>query len=155
MIVSPLGPDPNVWEVPLSSYPRALLVAKSHRFAGRSELSLAEVLEETFVAFEAGVDPIWAGFWSLDQCRGGAQPKLSTERSLDAQARFALVASGAGATTAPATHGVISGVNIPGVIAIPIPDAPPVVISLVGHADRGNPAIEGLINAARRCAGSR
>jgi DNA-binding transcriptional LysR family regulator len=130
VIIGALAPDANVWVVPISSYPRALLVAETHRLAGRKELSVDEVLDETFVAFDPSVDPVWAASWNLDGCRGGSPPKLTVEHPPDAQARFRMVASGLGVSTSLANHPVLNTANIPGVVAIPIRDAPPVVSRL-------------------------
>jgi DNA-binding transcriptional LysR family regulator len=149
VIIGAITPDPNLWAVPISSYPRALLVARTHRLAGRKELRVDEVLDETFIGFDPSVDPVWAASWNLDACRGNPA-KLTVERPPDAQTRFRMVASGLAVSTSPATHSVINAANIPGVAVIPIPDAPPVVFSLVGHALPGNRAVESLIEAARK-----
>ena len=49
MLVSPLTSDPQIWVEPLLCEPRALVVSSSHPLAGRSEVTVAEVREQTFI----------------------------------------------------------------------------------------------------------
>ena len=85
--------DPEVQMQPLSAEPRVVLAPKDHRFAGRADLSVVEVLDETFIGFDPSVDPAWAGFWSLDDHRGGPAPHI-VGHAITAQERFAHLLAG-------------------------------------------------------------
>ncbi len=149
-IASRPAADPHVWSLPLRAEPRVVLAPQSHRLASRSELTVAEVLDETFLGFDPTVDEMWAGFWSLDDYRGGPPPHLTAERSVNAQERFAMMAAGRGITTAPSFHAAIVSNALPGIVAIPLRDADPAILSLVGREDRRNPSVEALRAVARK-----
>jgi DNA-binding transcriptional LysR family regulator len=148
-IASRPAADPHVWSLPLRAEPRVVLAPQSHRLASRSELTIAEVLDETFLGFDPTVDEMWAGFWSLDDYRGGPPPHLTAERSVNAQERFAMMAAGRGITTAPSFHAAIISNALPGIVAIPLSGADPAILSLVGREDRRNPSVEALRAVAR------
>ena len=140
--------DPNVWTLPLRAEPRVVLAPQTHQLANRSELTVADVLDETFLGFDRTIDAAWAGFWSLDDYRGGPPPHLTAERSVNAQERFAMMAAGRGITTAPACHAAIISKALPGIVAIPLRDADPTILSLVGRKDRRSPPVEALLAVA-------
>lgn len=151
-IASRPAADPDVWVLALSTEPRVVLAPKGHPLAKRAELTVAEMLDETFLGFQPQVDPAWAGFWSLDDHRGGPAPHLTGECSANARERFALIAAGHGIATVPACHAAIIVKVLPGAVAIPLPDADPTVLALVGHKDRRNPLVEALLAVARNLA---
>jgi DNA-binding transcriptional LysR family regulator len=148
-IASRPAADPNVWSLPLRAEPRVVLVPQSHQLAHRRELAVADVLEETFLGFDPTVDAAWAGFWSLDNYRGGPPSRLAPERSANAQERFAMMAAGSGITTAPACHAAIITKALPGIVAIPLRDADPTILTLVGREDRRNQLVEALLAVAQ------
>jgi DNA-binding transcriptional LysR family regulator len=73
--------DSVVWVHVLRREPRVVLASSRHRLAGRRELSVAEVLDETFIGFDPSVHPGWAGFWSLDDHRGEGPHRLTADRA--------------------------------------------------------------------------
>jgi len=149
-IASRPAADPHVWSVALRAEPRVVLAPRSHQLATRTELTVAEVLDETFLGFDPTIDAGWAGFWSLDAYRGGPPPHLTAERSVNAQERFAMMAAGRGITTAPSLHAAMISKALPGIVAIPLRDADPAILSLVGHEDRRNPSVKALLAIAHR-----
>lgn len=149
VISAALSPDPDVWVQPLQTEPRVVLVAKSQPLAERSELTVAEVLDETFLRRDPAVDPVWAGNWSLDEHRGGPPPNLAFERSPNLQGTLAAVASGLAITTSPAFQAAPIVNALSGVVAIPLRDARPMVLSLVGRKDRCNTLVTALREVAR------
>ena len=56
--------------------PRVLVVASSSRFAGLSEVSVEQVVDESFVARKA--PDKWRDFWLATQARGGQPVRLGT-----------------------------------------------------------------------------
>jgi DNA-binding transcriptional LysR family regulator len=151
-IASRPAADPHVWVLPLRTDQRVVLAPKSHPLARRSELTVAEVLDETFLGFAPQVDPAWAGFWSLDDHRGGPPPQPAVGRAASGQERFSLILAGRGIATVPARYAAIIVTVLPSVVAIPLRDADPTVISLVGREDRRNRAVEALLEVARKLA---
>ena len=140
---------PGVWTLPVRVEPRVVLASKRHSLAEQSEVTIDEALNETFIRFEPAVDPAWAGFWSLDGYRGGRPAQLTARFAVDAQERFAMVASGAGITTAPASQAEIIASSLSGVEVIPLRDADSVTLSLAGCEDRRDEAVEALVAVAR------
>src|SRR5256885_820986 len=57
-------PEPEVRLHPLRIEPRAVVLAKTHPLAGRSELAVQDVLDETFCGNDPSLEPVRAGFWT-------------------------------------------------------------------------------------------
>jgi DNA-binding transcriptional LysR family regulator len=140
--------DPNVTTQPLRAEPRVALIPKGHPLAGRRELAVGEILDETFLGFHPSIDPGWAGFWSLDDHRGGPAPRIVGEAT-DAQQRFGMLAAGRGIATAPAYAAAMVKV-LPSVVAIPLTDADPAIITLAARKDRQHSLVEELFAIARQ-----
>ena len=60
------------------------------------------------------------------------------------------VASGRAIATAPASTGQIFEAAVPGLVAIPLSDARPTVLSLVWHKGNPNPLVDLIVAIARR-----
>lgn len=146
--------DPKVTAQPLSSEPRTVLAPASHPFAHKRELTVAEVLDETFLGFDSSVDPTWAGFWSLDDHRGGPPARVILGNVTNAQQRFTALAGGEGIATAPARHAKAIANALPSVVAIPLVDARPAVLTLVARKASPNPLVWALFASARGLAGA-
>lgn len=144
--------DPDVWVQAFRAHPRVVLAAASHPLAKRRELTVAEVLDETFIAMDPRFEPTWAGFWSLDDHRGEPPPHQATDRAGTMQERFAMIAAGRGITTVPACHAEVIAKLVSNVVAIPLCDADPTILSLVGREDHRNPLVEALRAVARNLA---
>jgi DNA-binding transcriptional LysR family regulator len=141
--------DPGVWAHALRSEPRAVLAPRRHRLAKRSELSLADVLGETFIGLHPSVESVWAGFWSLDDHRGAPPGRLTADRAANPHEVLAALAVRSAITTVPSSVARLIPDVVPGVVAIPLRDAQPATITLVGHQDRANPLVETLLQFAR------
>jgi len=124
--------------------PRALVVHKSHPFARRAELTVAEVLDETFLSYHPDVQPTWAGFHSLDDHRGGPPRATTVERAGNTMQMGGIMASGPGITTLPRCDAKMAQQVLP-VVAIPLTDADPAVLSLVWRRENHNPTVEALV----------
>jgi DNA-binding transcriptional LysR family regulator len=143
--------DPDVCVQPLRSEPRVAVLPESHPLAERGELEVADVLDETFVGYDPAVQPLWAGFWRLDDHRG-KEPAQSFEHAMTAPKLFATIASCRGITTVPACQAAMIQRLLRGVVAIPLRDARPAVIGLVWHGRNHNPLVHSLASVARRLA---
>jgi DNA-binding transcriptional LysR family regulator len=137
--------DPGVWTRSVRHEPRMILVPPRHRLAGRAELSVDEVLGEEYIGYASAVDPAWAGFWSLDDHRGGPPERTTADGVANPQEVFAALAMSNAITAVPASAtGAILNV-LSGLKAIPLLDAAPVQIVLAGYEGRGNPLVEILV----------
>jgi DNA-binding transcriptional LysR family regulator len=134
----------------LSSEPRAVLAPIDHPLACKPALALSDVLEEAFLGFAPSVDPTWAGFWSLDDHRGGPPSRVIAEDVTNAQQRFAALAGGDGIATAPACHATAIASALPRTVAVPLTDAEPAVLTLVALKECLNPLVRALFATARR-----
>lgn len=137
--------DPSVWGHVLREEPRAVLLRSRHRLAERRELSVEELLDETFVGMSPDVEPGWAGFWSLDDHRGGPPANVTGDRAGNPQEVLASLASRDAITTAPSAVARVLFDSLAGVSAIPLRDARPCAIAVVGHAERRNPLVTELV----------
>lgn len=149
-LAHPLTSDPHVWVQPVRQEGRAVLVSSAHPFAGRSDVTVAEVLDEPFIALDPSLDPLWRGFLTLDNERGGPPRQVAANPSANAQERFAMIAAGLGITVSSLANAEIIQDALRGVVAVPLSDAEPVPLSLVGREDRLNPLVEGLRVLARK-----
>jgi DNA-binding transcriptional LysR family regulator len=138
--------DPNVWAQDLRFEPRIVLATRRHPLAERRELTVAEVIDETFIGLHASIEPAWAGFWSLDNHRGGPPRRVTADQAANPQEVLAALAVRRAITTVPAS---VAKVIPNGVLAIPLLDATPAVIRLVGHEDRRNPLVGTVAAFAR------
>jgi DNA-binding transcriptional LysR family regulator len=129
--------------------PRVVIAPRSHRLAQQSELSVEDVLDETFVGFHHSVEPQWAGFWSLDDHRGEQPAHRTTDSPLTSTEFVACIASGRGITTIPACQAATILNILPNVVAIPLRDADPAALALVWREDNHNPLVPALVGLAR------
>jgi DNA-binding transcriptional LysR family regulator len=141
--------DPDVCFHALRAEPRAVVAPASHPLARRRQLAVAEVLDETFFGMHPAVEPVWAGFWRLDDHRGGPPAQMTADRPLNALEMFAIIASGRAITTFPASRATTIGKILRDVVAIPLRDAHSAVLSLAWGRENRNPLIEPLLAVAR------
>lgn len=155
MVLShPPQAEPEIWTQTVFTQPRVVVAPKSHPLAKRSELMVAEVLDETFLGVHPSVQTEWAGFWNLDDYRGGPAPNQSKHRAVNSQERFAMIAGGQAITTLSAGYASIVAKILTNVVAIPLRDADPVLVTLLGREDRTNPLVEALRVVAHSSPGS-
>jgi DNA-binding transcriptional LysR family regulator len=141
--------DPNVWQELLRHEPRVVLAPRSHPLAERERVAVGEVLGQTFIGFHPSIDPAWAGYWSLDDCRGGPPPRVTVDRATNPQEVLASLAARDAITTAPASvAGVIVSV-LPSIVSIPLSGAAPATITLVGHKGHRNPLVATIVSFVR------
>jgi DNA-binding transcriptional LysR family regulator len=122
-----------------------VLAAKGHPLAGRGALKVADVLDETFIGFDPSTDQEWAGFWSLDDHRGAPPRRVTTDRVANGQEVLASLAVSTAITTAPAVAGTLLAGRQTRVVPIPLEDAQPSEVVLVGRKDRRTPPVETML----------
>ncbi len=141
--------DARVWVESLRVEPRVVLAPKSHHLAQASELSVEQVLEETFIGLHPSIAAAWAGFWSLDDHRGAPPRDVTGDRAVNPQEVLASLAVRRAITTVPASVAKVIVNVLPTVAAIPLLDADPCSIVLTGHVDRANQLVSSLVAFAR------
>jgi DNA-binding transcriptional LysR family regulator len=142
-------PNPNLSTLVLQTEPRVVMIAATHPLAGRPELTVTDVLGETWPGAHPLVDRRWQGFWTLDEERGGPA-RTTDERVASAEEGTEVVASGRAIVTTPA--GMAASFPHPGIVAVPLVDARPVSLALVWPTEHDNPLVEALVGIARELA---
>jgi DNA-binding transcriptional LysR family regulator len=136
--------DPEVRMQALRTEPRAVVAPRSHPLAQRSELVVADVLDETFIRYHPAVQPLWAGFHTLDDHRGAPAPRMTADRALTPSQMLTIIASRQAITTVRASVAAIILQVLRGVVAIPVQDARPAVLSLVWRESNHNSLLQDL-----------
>ena len=129
--------------------PRAVLAPKEHPLAERDAVTVAEVLDEPFIGYHPDVDREWAGFWSLDDHRGGPPSELTPDRASNPQEVLAALAVRKAITTVPSSSAALLVNVMTGIAAIPLSDARPTAFVLAGRRDRPHPLVEEFVAFAR------
>ncbi len=137
----------------LREEPRAIVLPRSHRLARREGVSVEDVLEETFIGLHPSVDPAWAGFWTLDDHRGGPPPHSTPDQARGGSDLFMMLAEGRGVMAGPACHAALVGQLMPALVVVPLLDATPGAISLIWREDGANALIEPLVSLVREMRG--
>jgi len=140
VVLSHLPPaDPNVWVQPLRSEPGMWWPTRSPT-CRTAKLSLAEVVDETFVGFDNTIDAEWAGFWSFDDHRVPPLASRAIARAVRRSLRRDL--QGRAITAMPSCHAMSLASGTRSIVAIPVVDAEPCTLCLAGLLDRRNATLE-------------
>jgi len=147
---APTGP--GVASQAVRTSPLVVTMSERHHLAGRSELRVEDVLDETFPGIVDWCDPGWLGYWGLDAYRGGPA-RRTDDGAMTPEEVASIVASGRAITTVPEL------VAVPfshlGIRAIPLIDAYPAVLTLVWPEASGTPLVEALVELAQDIHGDR
>jgi DNA-binding transcriptional LysR family regulator len=135
---------------PLRIEPRAVVMHRGHPLAGRAALKVVDVIDETFIGYHPAVQPIWAGFHSLDDHRGCPPEHHTDDDALTSLQMLGIMSSPRALTTVPYADAKLAMQVLPEIASVPIADAAPAVVSLVWQRDAGNPLIEDLVGIAKR-----
>jgi DNA-binding transcriptional LysR family regulator len=140
--------DPAVWRQPLRSEPRVVLAPAHHPLARRAELDVADAIDERFISLHPSVDPTWAGFWSLDDHRGAPPRRTTGDAVINPQEILATLPARDAITTVPASVASVIVSILSTIVAVPLNDAEPSRIMLVGHKERSNPLVQAVVSFA-------
>jgi DNA-binding transcriptional LysR family regulator len=139
---------PGLASQPIRTSPLVVAMAESHPLAGRSELTVADVLDETFPGV-VGCEPGWLGHWGLDAYRGAPARRTGDSATTPEEVTW-MVAAGRAITTVPEI------VAVPyahlGIRAIPLVGADPAVLTLVWPEGRLHPLVADLAGIAKEMA---
>jgi DNA-binding transcriptional LysR family regulator len=128
---------------------RAAIVHGRHPLAGRSEVRVAEVIDDIFVAYHASVQAPWAAFHTLDDCRGGPPARTSGRGVLTTMEMATTILDGSAITVVPLTDAVVASQTLPDLVALPLIDAAPAEPALVWRADTPHHLVHDLVSCAR------
>ena len=128
--------------------PRAVVAHEDHPLAQRADLTLAEVLDETFISYHPDVQASWAGFHSLDDHRGGPPQSMTADRAMTSMQMLGVMDRRPAITTVPFSDAKLAQQVLTHVVAIPLCDADPAVLSLVWRADSPHPLVQALAAVA-------
>ncbi|HEY6760648.1 MAG TPA: LysR substrate-binding domain-containing protein [Baekduia sp.] len=137
---------PGLVTLTLDVSPMVAVVAVGHRLAQHFEPSVADVIGARFLRVDAALDREWAAFWTLDAQRGGPPATADTEIGSMDEGLEVVVSGAAIATTA---EWVAGGLPHPGVVTLPLIDAPPVETCLVWRSDDDREIIAAVVDLAR------
>jgi DNA-binding transcriptional LysR family regulator len=129
----------------LASEPRVLVVAASHRLAGRISVSLRELDEDRFIV-NPGTDHNAVGRWKDEQRRHGLPGRIAG-RARSVTELLTMVAAGNGITLVPVS--VARQHRPPTITYVPVTDADPAVISIVWPTGTLSPSAEAFVEAAQ------
>lgn len=142
--------SPELASQPIRTSPFVVAVAEHHRLARHAELTVDQILDETFPGIVEWCDPGWLANWGLDRYRGGA-PRRTAERSASLQEVASTIASGRAISTVPE---MVAAPFAPfGIKAIPLVDADPAVLTLVWPHGTVSPLLSELIATSQEVAG--
>jgi DNA-binding transcriptional LysR family regulator len=136
--------EPGLSRLTLDTSPMVVVVGAGHRLADHDELSLTDILDDTFPG-GLNLHPEWTAFWSLDKQRG--RPSIHTDDDVQtAEDVLEVVAAGRAIATFAAS--VAGGLAHPGVVTLPLSEGPQVTTRLVWRSTDDNPIIRSLTDLA-------
>jgi DNA-binding transcriptional LysR family regulator len=128
--------------------PRAILAHDSHPIARQAEARTEDVLGETFVSFHRDVQAYWAAFHCLDDHRDAQSATLTRDHAATSLQMLGAMSVGRGITVAPLCDARLGEQVLPDVVAVPLVDAKPAMLSFVWRAGRVHPLVDALIELA-------
>src|SRR5947209_4478544 len=131
----------------LRSEPRAMVVPGGHPLAERSELTVADVVDDLYLAYHPDVQAVWAGFHSLDDHRG-APARRTADHARTPPEMLTMMASRRAVTAVPLSDARVIESVLRGVVAIPLTDADPASLALVRREGAHNPCVDALVMIA-------
>jgi DNA-binding transcriptional LysR family regulator len=147
---SPAG-ERGVCIQPIRTEPRAIVAPDTHPLADRAKLSVTDVLDEVFLGYHRDVQPAWAAFHSLDDHRG-APARLTTDRARTPPEMLAMIASRRALAAVPLSDARVIERVLRSVVAIPLADADPAVLSIASREGDHNPCVQALAGLAGQLA---
>lgn len=137
--------EDGIEELTIAVSAMVVVMAAGHPLARRPQLEVADVVDETFPGTGAEVHPQWQAFWTLDAQRGGRAPQTADLVS-EAGEGLDVVSEGRAIGTFPAA--LVAGLSHPGVVAVPLTDAPPIATKLLWRSGERSPVVRALVDLA-------
>jgi LysR family hca operon transcriptional activator len=144
----PPAVEPGIGMQAVRREPRAVVARRDHQLAERTEVSVAEVLDEIFISYHPRVQARWSGFHSLDDHRGGPPRSMTADHAATSLEMLGIMAKQRAITTVPACDAKVAQLVLPDIVSVPLPDADPAVLSLVWVEDNSLPLVHALVSTA-------
>ncbi|TDD41098.1 LysR substrate-binding domain-containing protein [Saccharopolyspora elongata] len=125
----------------LEQHPLAAALPEDHRLARVQQLGLDDLRSESFISYPTNRGSVVNQLVQAACLRHGYSPDFVQEAP-DTHTILSLVGAGSGVSLVPSTA---AHLKVPGVVLVPVHDAPPIPLALVWRADDPNPALAGLI----------
>lgn len=125
----------------LQSHPLAAAVSADHPLAERERIELADLAGETFIGYTANRGSVVNHVVRETFAELGFLLEWGQEAP-DTHTILSLVGAGAGIGVVPLTAGHL---KLPGVVLVPVRDAPSLPLALAWRDDDANPALAGLV----------
>ncbi|MFI0468425.1 LysR substrate-binding domain-containing protein [Saccharopolyspora sp. 5N102] len=125
----------------LEQHPLAAALPEDHRLARVQRLGLDDLRGESFISYPTNRGSVVNQLVQAACLRHGYSPDFVQEAP-DTHTILSLVGAGSGVSLVPSTA---AHLKVPGVVLVPVHDAPPIPLALVWRADDPNPALAGLI----------
>lgn len=125
----------------LEQHPLAAALPEDHRLARVRELGLDDLRGESFISYPTNRGSVVNQLVQAACLRHGYSPNFVQEAP-DTHTILSLVGAGSGISLVPMTA---AHLKVPGVVLVPVHDAPPIPLALVWREDDPNPALAGLI----------
>ncbi|GAA3566905.1 LysR substrate-binding domain-containing protein [Amycolatopsis ultiminotia] len=123
--------------------PRAVLMPRDHRLAGKESVTVDDIADEPLVR---AADPVWDAFWCIDP-RPDGRPAPGGPVIEQVEDKFELVASGEAIAIIPDSAGFL-GLR-PDLTATPLADAEPSQVVVATRADDHSPLVTAFGRYAR------
>jgi len=130
--------------VPFQADHRLAVLPLDHPAAGCSAISIDELADDP-VIIQGGATDEWNAFHNVDPRPDGRRPTRGPVAN-NFQEKLELVAAGAAISFMPAAAAKYYAP--PGVVYVPIPDIPPIEISIAWKAERSSALVDGFVGAA-------
>ncbi|MEV0701676.1 LysR substrate-binding domain-containing protein [Saccharopolyspora sp. NPDC050389] len=125
----------------LDQHPLAVALPEGHRLAGARRVGLDDLRGESFISYPTNRGSVVNQLVQAACLQLGFSPNFVQEAP-DTHTILSLVGAGSGVSLVPMTAGHL---KVPGVVLVPVHDAPAVPLALVWREDDQNPALAGLV----------
>lgn len=129
--------------------PRVIALPPEHPLANRDELSIAELLDEPWIAIATN-DATWRDFWLATEHRGGRPAHIGAEAATPDEA-FEAVLAGRGVLLTRTT--IAERFAGEGIATIPVPDAGPSHGAIAWRKTTESPLLQAFIATSEAVAG--
>ena len=129
--------------------PRAVIANRRLPIAKQERVEVADVLGQVFIGYHPDVQAEWAAFHTLDDLRGGPPERITDDRVTTTMHMAATIAASRALTTVPFRDARMAATVMPELVALPLYDAAPAVISVLWRGDNINPLRDELLDVAR------
>lgn len=125
----------------LQRHPLTVAVPAAHELSTCDAVGLNQLRGERFISYPTNRGSVINQAVQAACLRNGYNPEFAQEAP-DTHTVLSLVGAGAGIGVVPQTAGHL---EVPGVVLVPVHDAPAVPLALAWRSDDSNPALKGLV----------